>query len=282
VASGLRELVAPAIDVDRAVTRAKRGVTYGLGLLGPAMRPAKRFVLVGTGRCGTELLVHFLQSHPDIVCDGEILSDRTIRFPAQYVDYRAMRARLAGARAYGFKLLMQQLHDGRTYLDWRSYFTSFAGEGGLIVLMARRNLLQVAVSYVSAGMRGVYHVRRGSKEASEAAPAVNLEPVALLVFVYRLHREVETAREALASLPHLSLVYEEDLEDPRRHQVTTDRVTDALGLDRVTASTDLTRIGSPRLRDRLENYEDVARLFRETPFAGFLEEDADSPVTSRG
>jgi len=254
------------------VALARRGASYGLSFLSPLLAPSKRFVLLGPGRCGTELLVSLLQSHPDVVCDSEILADPSMLLPARYVEWRATQAGLRGAKAYGFKVLIQQVRPKRPHLDAPSYFRSIARRGDLIVLMGRRNLLQVATSYLSTEAVGGWHPRESAGGAQPRGRAVSIDPARLMSAVWSLWVEVEETRHQLRDVPHISIIYEDDLEDPTQHQATTDRVITALGLAPHAVKSDLVRVAGPRLPDRLANYDEVAAVFGRSRFAHYLDE----------
>lgn len=257
---------------DRALSAAQHGVAYGLSWAAPLVAPDKRFVLFGTGRVGSELLMSLLDSHRDIACDGEILADDTLLFPRRLVEWRAVRAGRRGARAYGFKVLTNQLRFRAHLPDVESFFADMRDRGHVVVLVQRRNILKVAVSFLQAESVGWHHRSSDSAPPAEGRQFL-LDPMRLVAGVQQLSEATRWNDQLLADVPHLTVTYEDDLEDADRHQATVDMITDALGLPTQPVATDLVRVVPRRLRDRVANYDEIADLLARTRFAPFLDDE---------
>src|SRR4051812_9935140 len=87
---------------------AKSAKFYGDAVRARARRPLTRFVVLGTPRTGSELLVNLLDSHKRIRCDSEILKQAP-RWPLLALEGYAQRARRDGRDAYGCKVLADQI-----------------------------------------------------------------------------------------------------------------------------------------------------------------------------
>jgi hypothetical protein len=85
----------------------------------------------------------------------------------------------------------------------------------------------------------------------------------------RILRDERTIVEAL---PHLALVYEDDLLDGERHQPTLDRTFAHLGLPSHPVTAPLRRTGAGSLAERIANYEEIVAHIRTTPFATYLQD----------
>jgi hypothetical protein len=83
----------------------------------------------------------------------------------------------------------------------------------------------------------------------------------------RLKNEAEVLRD----LPHVRVIYENDLLTGDHHQRTVDRLFDYLGVPRVQVETKLRRTSSDRLSDMIENYAQVSDVIGRTEYAEFLE-----------
>src|SRR5436305_2384989 len=209
-----------------AIRRAVSGTACSLAAADP------RFVIVTTGRTGSELLVSLLDSHPRIMCDSEILSIPRAA-PGRFVLRRSALARGRGC-AYGFKLVaeharLQSPHDREGFLRW------FAKRGFRIVVLERGDLLQQVVSSV----RGVetQHHHRGHDQ-DEFKPR-RLDPVSVLCALAWFEEAINFLRSALADTPVLKLAYEDDLLEPEQQQRTADRVCEYLGVSPAPVRTDL-------------------------------------------
>lgn len=227
------------------------------------LAPDRRFVIVTVGRTGSELLVSLLNSHPRIMCDGEVLELRQ-PFPGQLVLRRALRARLRG-QAYGFKLLARHARQHYPY-NPGPFLRRFHDRGFRLIVLERRDWLAQAMSVLRAEGRPAHH--RGRDGAQFAAQRA--DPEAILAALVLIEQGVAFVRETLQGVPALGLVYEDDLQDPAAQQRTVDRVCDYLGLDTAPVDSELVRLAPTSVVDQVENFDEVAALLSHTRFAELL------------
>ncbi|HEY1523462.1 MAG TPA: hypothetical protein VGF70_10665 [Solirubrobacteraceae bacterium] len=223
-----------------------------------------RFVIVSHGRTGSELLVSLLNSHPRIVCESEVLSLRRF-LPAEMLLRHSAKARLSGNRAYGFKLLghhakLQNPDDSVAYLR------SFHDRGFRIILLERRDWLQQAISSMRA-IESQYHYRR--RDPVRFTPT-RLDPTAILAALWLIDQGATFIRSALADLPALELVYEDDLATESAQARTVDRICEYLGLPTAPVQTELVKLGPHSAEEQVINFNEVAALLAATPYANFL------------
>lgn len=237
------------------------------------MLPARRLVILTNGRAGSELLVSLLDSHPRFVCEGELLK-RGPRFPNAYVALRAARAGAAGADAFGWKLLLSHFRNPHGLVsgigDPSTYPARLDKWGYRVVLLVRQNPIAQAMSFVQAGTTGQFHVRKEDTKGQSPQPIV-VDPVHLLTSTHILALEARLLEEMTGTVPHLRVVYEDDLLETANQQATVDRLCRELDLPRAPVSTSLIRHGTAGLRERIANFEAVAALFAHTPYAHYLE-----------
>ncbi len=239
---------------------------YALGLGEHWLQPRVRFVIVTPGRTGSELLVELLNSHPDIVCDPEILDQRRV-LPDRFVAGRATRAGLSGAKAYGFKLFCG--HFGyQPMRDRDEFLRQLSDEGVRLIFLRRENRLDQAVSSVVAAQTR-WHWRR--QDGGTFAP-LTVDAVEVLVMAYLFEESEQYLESILAPLPHLRLVYEDNLIDPAAQQATVDLICADLGLPSALAKSNLVRLTPPRLENVIANFAEVADLVRPTRFGCYLDE----------
>ena len=197
---------------------------YALGTGARWLQPPNRFVIVTAGRTGSELLTDLLGSHPDVICEPEILRERLVA-PEQFVAGRAAKAGLGGAQAYGFKIHCG--HFGYQVLRERDqYLRHLSDEGVDLIFLRRDNFLAQAVSSTIAS-RTRWHWR--SEDRAVFTP-VELDPVEVLMMTYLFEESDQYLEAMLADLPHLTLRYEDNLCDGPAQQATVDRICDRLGL----------------------------------------------------
>ncbi len=229
------------------------------------LSPSRQFVILTTGRTGSELLVELLDSHPQIVCDSEILGNRRL-LPNQFTGRRAALAGLRGAQSYGFKLvrdhlIIQDLGDPALYLR------TMIERGIAVILLERRDLLRQALSHVRATRDG-YHYRRNDNVAFSPT---RVDPVQVLATMYAVEDGVAFTRQVLTGSPHMYLTYEDDLADPGSHQLTADRVCEYLGVPAHPVHSDLVKITPRDPRELVDNFDEIAAVLSQTRYSGFLD-----------
>jgi LPS sulfotransferase NodH len=230
----------------------------------PALAVGRRFAVLTAGRSGSELLIRSLAQHPQIVCDSELLA-QNLRHPSAFIRGRAVSARLRGARAYGFKVLINQVAAHR--LDPNQWIPALVNSGWLLIHLRRRNLLDQAISALRA-QRTKYHYL--SSEAPDFAP-MRFDPIELVSAMYLLEDLDRKDLRALAGSETLEVFYEDDLYRKDDRDATLSRIFDRLDLPRARVSTDLIRVHPEDARDMVSNYDEIAKVLRTTRFSHFVE-----------
>ena len=248
--------------------------TWGARPLHRLLAPERRFLILTSGRSGSDLLVSLLDSHPELVCDGELLMMRRA-FPDQLVRSREALAGLRRARAYGFKLTRDNIL-AQGVEEPAAFVQALHERGYRMVLLERRDLLQHAVSYARAEQAGYVHHRRTD---GTGFSATELDPMAVVTFMYVLEDVAHFCRQALSGIPHVKLVYEDDLSTPERRQASADRICDALGVSPAPVHSELVRVTPGTIQDQLSNYEELAEVLAVTRYAKYLPEG--EPSTER-
>lgn len=244
-----------------------------------------RFVILGRGRTGSNLLRTSLSSHPNAVVHGELFNNAGRREPRIHwggtPGYRTRDARLCrlresaplqfidsavfgpmprGVRAVGFKLFYYHARQD----DWLPAWGHLQTLGVRALHLKRRNLLAVQVSGILAARSGVWlQTTAGSARAQEP---LTLDPDGTRRFFERT-RALEADFAAFFS-PTLD-VYFEDLEsDYERHML---RVLDFLELPRLSLRSPLVRQRTGRLREVLANFEELQAHFAGSEWSEFFE-----------
>jgi LPS sulfotransferase NodH len=232
--SRLQELRSEALMLPRSLRRAG----------GPT------FVVLTSGRSGSELLRSLVGAHPLVYHDVEIL-DRDVLAPRAWVASRRARHR---DRAWGFKVKLQDLtRFQQPPVDPSDFFAWLVDRGYRVVHLQRENVVLQALSVLRARATGEYH--RAADAPVDPRRVIDVgELVAACGYQMDfMDREVEV----LSGIDHLRLSYEDDLDDPARHQATCDRFFDHLGIDRVPVTTDLTRTRPRSVADEIVNLDEV-------------------------
>jgi LPS sulfotransferase NodH len=261
-------------DLTNDLTKAAENLSYYRYLLPFGKTPEKKFVVLMHPRSGSTLLNHLLRRSPDIHCDGEFLMRRVLA-PHLYAEARSRKAKKP---IYGFKMTSWQITTKQRLASPRQLVLRLHDQGWQIIYLERNNILRQSMSLLFAkhkqalepGKRGLFHHR--ASQGPLRLEKIHVDCDLLRWYTENREREMKDSRQALVDLPHLSLVYEEDLLRAEDHQRTADRIFDYLGAARVEVATDLVRTSTDRLADMIDNYDEVVRVLANTKYAAMLDD----------
>jgi LPS sulfotransferase NodH len=223
-----------------------------------------RFLILTSGRSGSELLVTLLNSHPQISCDGELLLNRRLS-PERFIEGRAARARRGGKVAYGIKVLPAHVHDTQDIPDSGEWVRKLAANGWTLIRLRRANRLHQALSSVRANHTD-WHFRAGEVGAFQP---MHVDPMEVMGTMYAIEWVEHQIAELLGGVDHLSLCYEKDLESPAAQQATVARICTRLGIAPAPTSSDLVRVNPRRTQDMITNYDELVAELQRNRFAGY-------------
>lgn len=239
--------------------RGQEAIAY-LRLASPA-RPRVRFVIFAQGRTGTWLLHDMLNAHPQITCDKEILQPRRLA-PYAFVEGSSRRTK----SVYGFHVQIRQLLEVQ-HLDPAAFLRRMDADGWRILYVRRQNILRQSISSMVARQRQLWHTTNPD-ELTQRRFTLDLDE--LMAWLDRRQRYLAQEAAALQGLPHLPLVYEEDLMAAARHQATMARIFAFLDVAIIPVAARTQRLGSDCLADTVENYQELVERVAASPYGGFL------------
>jgi len=236
--------------------------------------PQKKFLIYTRGRTGSTVLTDLLNCHPDVFCDYEIFNlsntKTKVRYPRLYIDSCAKRAVLKGKQVYGFKVKIEQFRDEHNYPDDIDLFNRLNDDGWKFIYLKRENSLNHKISGIISNKTNVFHVKR-DKDFSHGRINIDCQ---LLLDILNWGDELDRMEEdKIDGIPHLKLVYENDLLDNSKHQSTADKAFSFLGVDSHQVNTRLKKIIPANLRDIILNYDEMVEFLKGTKFACYLEKE---------
>lgn len=257
---------------DRPWLNERMGYAFELGtylryLVMPKRAPKEKFIIFGSGRNGSTLLVSLLDSTSGIFCDNEIYH-RKVMFPKAY---RSARARLANKDVYGYKLLTYHisLKMGIPNEQFTDHLRELQAEGYKIIHLMRYNFVRQALSNLYARHRGQFHSNSTVGKKTDKKMVVKLDE--LEGWIRNLEDNARWELSLVADLPHLSLSYEADLEDKSAHLTTLRRVSQFLGVNVEPPTTELRKVTPESLESFVENADEVMAFLRQNDWAHYLE-----------
>lgn len=222
----------------------------------------RNFIIFGQARSGSSLLVHLLQSHPQIQCDFEILKRRrwqrgiekltyvfVRRFPVPYIVWKASRS---PQDVYGFKLLVNQI----PAVD-RTIHAAHA-RNWQIVHIQRRSLFDQALSKAVAKVTSHW----GGFERLEVPDPVfvTIPPERLLAMIQGCVTNRRRILQVLKDVPHILVTYEEDLLDEAARNRICGTIFQTVGVEQRPVSTSKQRSWNRPYRELIVNYDELLDL----------------------
>jgi LPS sulfotransferase NodH len=240
-----------------------------------------RFIILGHGRTGSNLLGSSLNQHPDVAAHGELYHDVEEKRAASPVDDRYLRdgddpvafaeevafAPRPGttARAAGFRLFYSHCREGEAGARFWEYLT--ADRGLRVVHLVRHNLLESYVSRQVAGRTGEWLRKNDGQAPPEPDPfEIQLSKCQWFFDWATEHRE--QARERFAGHPLLEVSYEGMVAD---YGGTIARVFEFLGVPPVPVTAPYRKQARRAPREQVSNFAELREAFRGTPYEWFFE-----------
>ena len=100
---------------------------------------------------------------------------------------------------------------------------------------------------------------------------LHVDPAVLTHWMGVRARSREQEHAALAGLPHETVCYEDDLDDPVSQQATLDRLAAVLGVESAAAAPTLRPANPGRLADTVANYAEVRRALEGGSWERYLD-----------
>jgi len=226
-------------------------------------------------RTGSSLLQSLLNSHPQICCEGELFRvGRWRRYmhpiariwqhhPLPYLAYRQLRARLLTRKiVYGFKL-HTKLHSEQV-MDPTGFLHAVQRKDWKIIHLERASLFDQVISAMAAAETQRYF---GHNRGPEPTPQLTLPVDELLAHLVSASSIRQRHRQILAGIPHMLVVYEDDLADSHNWPATVARISEYLNIP--APSTVETRVTKPWGRPYSEliiNYSELVELARQNGY----------------
>ena len=251
-----------------------------LGLVA-AWRGYERFVILGRGRSGSNLLRSLIDAHSRTKTFGELFRQEDFvgwdtegyigarrglelfhNDPARFLDTKVFRKYPRRVSAVGFKLFYNHARQQNWEPVW-----PYVRDGGFKVLhLRRRNILAAHLSLQRAFRTNVWENRGGAPEDDQP---IELD-YGLCLEAFELTRERERAADAyFAESAVLQLTYEDLAADRDSHMR---RVFEFLGLPYEQVEPAIHRQRSLPLSAAIANFDDLRERFAGSEWAVFFEE----------
>lgn len=224
-----------------------------------------RFIVLTRSRTGSNLLISYLDSHPNIHAEGEIFQRLDGRVNEDILN-RIFCSYPESVRAVGFKIFYYHPLDDERKEVWNILRNV---RGLHIIHLKRQNVLRTLVSCKIAGERNVW-----TSHKETATPAISEKQVeftsAELSKGFCQTRDWETEYASMfKGMPTLEVTYENivsGLEAEYR------KITNFLGVPFHFPHSSFERQNPERLQELIVNYGEMKEKFKDSKWAVFFDE----------
>jgi LPS sulfotransferase NodH len=227
----------------------------------------RRFIVLSRSRTGSNMLISFLNSHPNIHAEGEIFSKLSGR---NYKDIlaKAFAKQPFYVKAKGFKIFYYHPQDEKSSGLWE---TLISLDDLCVIHLKRRNILRTLISRKIAGIQDIWAVKSTDQYSVAGSKEITITfTVDELSEDFKQTRGWEQAGEdTFRNHPLISIDYE-DLVDHR--EIAFRKVTEFLGVRYVRPKTMLQKQSTRSMREMVTNYEELKSGFSETEWEPFFDE----------
>lgn len=222
-----------------------------------------RFVILFSGRTGSTWLTSSLDSHPQVVAEGERLVRRSAGSQRRWIRRLYRRAGRRGVLAAGFKTKLKDVWDLDAFRDL------LQDHDVRVIVMYRRNTVKLAVSAINARRLRAITGRWNRRPGDAALPPFELTEEELRQEIRKCmdrDRELEAYAAAL-ELPQIVLHYEDLLANPDERM---DEVMSFLQAPAVRLRSEYLKNTDDDLSRVLVNYEALRARFADDPLGALF------------
>lgn len=222
------------------------------------------FIILSRSRTGSNLLISYLNFHPNIIAEREIFRFLDGR------DYQDVLGRVFGkqpffVKAKGFKLFYSHPIDDK---DSKLWDTLAAMDNLSVIHLKRKNILRTLVSRKIAGMTDVWVAKSDDQLRKNVSISFTNEE---LIEGFQQTRDWEVYGDSHFENQHLRSFYYEDLA--RHTEGTFREITEFLGVRYRKPRTKQIKQNKKSLAETIENYDALKEEFSGTEWQIYFDEE---------
>lgn len=138
-----------------------------------------------------------------------------------------------------------------------------------IIYLIRKNLFRHAISNIYARYRQEFHTETGSGPTQ--LPRMRIEFDSLIGWMHASEKLAHYEASTLEGVPHLKIIYEDDLETSDKHQSNSNKIFNYLGIPSSQVLANLNPTTPRDISTIVTNYQEIVDSLQETRFSIYLE-----------
>jgi LPS sulfotransferase NodH len=227
------------------------------------------FVVLGTQRSGTTLLITLLDSHPDVFCADEIFKLNPSKIHHEEFSYRNYKDKKIYEfleyyfkinntfKAVGFKLMIDQLKVNPEILEF------FKKNNMKIILVERENTLKIYVSHLIAQRTNIWAFGSPVKQTR-----ISIDPGSIAAELDSINQKKEENRRISLEFDSLKVIYEKLIA---KKEKTVMEILNFLNVNnKVELYSPLVKINTEELKDIIKNYKEIYGVLKNTKYEKYL------------
>jgi hypothetical protein len=230
-------------------------------------------VIFGTARTGSSLLKSLLNAHPSIHCDGEILNPTfwtrptrprllyrvCYRYPQVYITLRRFAVQMRyRCPIYGFKLFERHVHEPGQVLS------SLTSAGWRILYLWRRSVFDRTLSAL-VGAATDHWI--STVESPSPGLSITISQAEFMQTAAFVHTQQVRCAAIMREIPHLEIVYEDDLRQAENWQPLLDRIYAFLEIPSSPAVSPVRQTWRRPYHEFVSNYAELVDAFQQSSLA---------------
>ena len=229
-----------------------------------------KFVIIGIGRCGSQLVMHTLNNREDCVCGSEICDPNLIgqhiadRDGAEYAEEWYAEHNTEGVKAVGFRLLRWQAQHAPMIRVWGHLQRSRTR----IVHLVRRNLVKQIVSLNIASENKEWSFGP-EHEPPRRVMQTQYDPKSWLQWLQKYEKYTQEMSDLYSANPYLRWYYE-DISDNFDDSMRA--IHGFLGLDYSPTPPPLRKQNRVPLSEHISNMDELRKFLDSTHYRWMLDD----------
>lgn len=224
----------------------------------------KKVIVIGRARTGSNLLLSYMNSHPELHMEGEIFAFQKRKSAQSIIDsvYKLQPDRV---KAAGFKIFYHHPMDNKESNVWEL----LKSDPSIHVIQLRReNMLRMHISRKIAMQSDVWTAASKKQVDMVKNKRVSFTKAELEEGFNKTKRWESDARQDFSNHPFIEISYERMISDPVSE---FSRLTSFLEVDEMQPQTNLRKQNAGKLSDLIENYDSLKTDFQDTEWQRFFD-----------
>ncbi len=232
----------------------------------------KKIVILGRSRVGSNLLVSYLNSHPEIQLEGELFNRENLRYnfiisrlPIFYMNLFAFCGIGGRYRFRGFKLFYYHARKGKLTQVWGKLKTD---NNVYFLHIKRKNFVKVFVSRLLAEKTDRWVQKKQGRKGE--IQRIHVKPEELIRDYKKTKQNEIFCDEFFKDRKIMTLYYEDLVASPDKILRKMERFLQ-LENNSIKLKTDLRKQSKAGIHQTIENYDELKKYFKNTELAEFLQ-----------